>query len=225
MFYTIYKITNTVNGKHYIGKHQTKDLDDGYFGSGKLLKYAIKKYGLDNFHKEIIKICSSEKEMNLLEKILVVPDPEISYNLCPGGQGGMVYPMTHEGRIKREANLKSWYTSGNKSTTNKFYSDIDYRLNQINHLRKISNLGITESRIKNPNGTFYGKTHTGETKKKISKGAIKRLGNNNGSFGTCWITNGQENRKIKKDELDIWLEKGYYKGRIALLAQRQRQRS
>ena len=30
MKYTIYQITNNLNGKIYIGKHQTKDLDDGY---------------------------------------------------------------------------------------------------------------------------------------------------------------------------------------------------
>lgn len=82
MLYTIYKTINLLNGKHYIGKHQTKDLNDGYLGSGKILKYAISKYGIENFHKEILFICESEKQMNILEKILVVPDPEISYNLC-----------------------------------------------------------------------------------------------------------------------------------------------
>ena len=48
MHYTIYKITNKINNKFYIGMHQTKKLDDGYMGSGKRLKLAIKKYILYN---------------------------------------------------------------------------------------------------------------------------------------------------------------------------------
>ena len=85
MFFTIYKTTNLINGKYYIGKHQTKDLNDGYMGSGKRLKYAIAKYGIENFHKEVLHVCNTEKQMNTLEKILVVPDAELNYNLCVGG--------------------------------------------------------------------------------------------------------------------------------------------
>lgn len=91
MHYVIYKTTNLINGKFYIGKHQTKDISDGYIGSGKLLKYAIKKYGSDQFKTEIILECISEAYMNLAEKILVVIDPEVSYNLCRGGRGGFGY--------------------------------------------------------------------------------------------------------------------------------------
>ena len=87
MFYTVYKITNTINGKYYIGKHQTNNLNDGYMGSGKILKHAIKKYGIENFIKEILFVFDNEQEMNDKEKELVVVSEE-TYNLINGGIGG-----------------------------------------------------------------------------------------------------------------------------------------
>lgn len=89
--FIIYKTTNLVNGKFYIGKHQTRNLDDGYIGSGKILKRAIKKYGQENFLTEILYVFNNEWQMNLAEKILVVTDSAVSYNLCSGGQGGFGY--------------------------------------------------------------------------------------------------------------------------------------
>lgn len=90
MYYTIYKITNVLDGKFYIGKHKTKNLDDGYMGSGKLIQRAIKKHGVENFKKEILHIFETEAEMNEAEKRLVILS-EDSYNLCPGGHGGFGY--------------------------------------------------------------------------------------------------------------------------------------
>ena len=49
----IYKTTNKINQKIYIGKHQSSEYDDKYFGSGKILRRAIEKYGLNNFTNEI----------------------------------------------------------------------------------------------------------------------------------------------------------------------------
>ena len=80
MVYTIYKVTNKINGKCYIGKHQTDDINDGYMGSGKLIKQAIRKYGLDNFSKEILFIFDNEDDMNVKERELVVIG-EGSYNI------------------------------------------------------------------------------------------------------------------------------------------------
>jgi len=58
-YFIVYKTTNTVNGKIYIGAHATYNLEDGYKGSGTYLKVAFKKYGKDNFTTEVICRCTS----------------------------------------------------------------------------------------------------------------------------------------------------------------------
>ena len=91
MIYYIYKITNLCNGKIYIGMHSTKSLDDGYMGSGKLLKAAIKKYGKENFRKEILETFDNEEDMISKEKELVTDEfvlDETNYNIMPGGKFG-----------------------------------------------------------------------------------------------------------------------------------------
>ena len=98
MKYTIYKITNKLNGKIYIGKHQTKDINDSYMGSGKLLQRAQEKYGIDSFVKEIIHIFDTEEEMNTKEQELVTEEfcsRDDTYNICVGGKGGFSYINKH----------------------------------------------------------------------------------------------------------------------------------
>ena len=90
MFYTIYKTTNLINNRYYIGKHKTENINDSYMGSGKLLKQAIEKYGIENFSKEILFVFNNEEDMNKKEKELVVLSEE-TYNLCEGGNGGFGY--------------------------------------------------------------------------------------------------------------------------------------
>jgi len=91
MYFIVYKTTNTVNNKYYIGCHQTDNLSDGYLGSGKLLTRAIKKYGVNNFSFEVLHFAETKLDMFALERRLVtedvVKDP-MSYNLKVGGSGG-----------------------------------------------------------------------------------------------------------------------------------------
>lgn len=204
MFYIIYKTTNIVNGKYYIGKHQTKKLNDGYMGSGKLLKRAIKKYGIDNFHTITLHVCKNEKHMNILEKILVVPDQELNYNLCFGGKGGFGYInktiWSETTRYKHNMRI-SPYKTGHKHT------------DETKHKIRQSKCG---------NKNFLGRHLSDEHKNKISDskkgkpvpGGEKRTGKNNGAYGTCWITKNGDNKRISKQDLDTWLDRGYVLGRV-----------
>lgn len=99
--YYIYKTTNILNGKFYIGKrHYRKRDENWYLGSGIYLKRAIEKFGRENFKKEIIEWCSSSEEVNLREKFWIAElnalNPKIAYNLAPGGEGGFLGEEAHK---------------------------------------------------------------------------------------------------------------------------------
>ena len=94
MFYYVYQITNLVNDKIYIGVHKTSDLNDGYMGSGKLIKRAIEKHGLENFKKEILNFFDSYSAALEKEKEIVTDEfllREDTYNVRRGGTGGFDY--------------------------------------------------------------------------------------------------------------------------------------
>jgi hypothetical protein len=89
MYYIIYKTTNTINGKFYIGAHKTKNINDKYLGSGVALNAAIKKYGIENFIREILFHAKDETEMFDMERQIISENMgENCYNMMPGGKGG-----------------------------------------------------------------------------------------------------------------------------------------
>lgn len=208
LYYTIYKITNKINGKYYIGKHQTYDLSDDYMGSGKYIKRAIKKYGLENFSKEILFVYDNEDDMNKKENELVIISEE-TYNICEGGKGGFSYlnknglnKSDKQKKVARELMLELHKTVN--------YSD-EYKESRLERLK----LATKKMRELYPNGTWIGKKHKEDSKIKIGiKNSINQQGEKNSQFGTCWITNGKENKKIKKEDFEKYQSLGFYKGRV-----------
>ena len=93
-FHIVYKITNKVNNKFYLGIHSTNDINDSYMGSGAAIKAAVLKYGKENFMKEIIGSYSSRDEALAEEKRLVTEQlvkSDDCYNLKTGGSSGFIY--------------------------------------------------------------------------------------------------------------------------------------
>lgn len=67
----VYETVNKINNKKYVGVHSCIDYDDVYFGGGKLLKQAIKKYGIDNFYRVILFAYDNPEDAYKKEKELI----------------------------------------------------------------------------------------------------------------------------------------------------------
>lgn len=95
----IYKTTNLINGKFYVGKDERNKPD--YLGSGVKLNRAIKKYGRENFIKEVIEVCSTKEELNEREKYWIkeTKAQELGYNIADGGSGGNTYTEETKQRV------------------------------------------------------------------------------------------------------------------------------
>lgn len=173
MKYTIYKITNKINGKVYIGKHKTDNPYDNYYGSGKVIKEAIKIYGKDNFTKEVLFIFDTEKEMNDKEVELVNESfisTDKTYNIGIGGEGGPHFlgkKHTEETKQKISEKMKG----------NKISDEGRKKISESNRNRIISE--ETKKKISDKAKQRYSigmcsNGHDNQTKKKISD-SIKKL--------------------------------------------------
>ena len=109
-FNYIYLTTNTINGKIYVGQHSTNNLEDGYIGSGTLLKLALQKYGKNNFSKEILAYTDTQNKLDYLEKFYIRKyksrELKNGYNLTDGGSGFCGLVLTDEHRRKIAEKLK-----------------------------------------------------------------------------------------------------------------------
>jgi GIY-YIG catalytic domain len=190
----LYQITNLVNNKIYIGIHKTDDINDGYMGSGKVIKSAIKKYGVENFKKDILEFFDTyrlalEKEAEIVtDEFLLREDV---YNLRRGGTGGFDYINKHIVVNRSQISKDLWKSA--------------------EYIEKQSLLDRSLFKQKGKT-SFLNKVHTTKSKASISE-SCKGLntGNKNSQFGTVWVTNEIENLKIKAESP---IPHGWRRGRV-----------
>lgn len=204
-YHFIYKTTNLLSGKYYIGMHSTNDLNDGYMGSGKRLRYSINKYGVENHKREVLEFFESRKQLVAREKEVLTLNEiakEECLNLCVGGTGGFISEDGHKKGTKKMVEIIS----------ERMKNDIEFYEKWKNSVSNALKKRHREGKIKYNN--FINKNHSEETKNKIGKtNSILQLGEKNSQFGTCWITKEDINKKIKKEELNLYLKIGWRKGR------------
>lgn len=85
----IYRTTNIINGRKYIGQHKRIELDNYYKGSNKKLQEDIKRFGRDNFHVEILEWCYSKEQLDERERFWISfysAETDVNYyNIYGGG--------------------------------------------------------------------------------------------------------------------------------------------
>lgn len=193
----VYKTTNLVNGKIYIGVHQSQDVDsDLYIGSGKRLKSAIKKYGKENFERDIIEVFDNKDEAFAYERSLVDEDfisRSDTYNIVTGGGGS--------GTLKGEEhpNYGLPMPQGIKDKISKsvsaFYSDFDYPEERREVYRKARKKYIDS----------IGGTHPEEVKRRISEGLTRWHSDDNNIHPMLGRKQTEDSKnKMSKSKVELW---------------------
>jgi hypothetical protein len=161
----IYKTTNLVNGRQYIGKDTRNK--PSYFGSGLLLKKAIQKYGKENFKKEIIEVCSSQEE--LIER------EEYWLNYYDAGNNPMFYNIHNHSNGAPSGTKHPFYGKKHSNETLKKLSELQSGENHHFYGKNLS-----DDHKKRISKTKTGKSISYEIRKKISK---SNTGKNNSMYG------------------------------------------
>lgn len=153
-YHYLYRIVNKINHKIYIGVHSTDNLNDKYMGSGKILKKAQEKYGIENFEKEILEFFDNTNDMLIAEAKIVNAEfrnRKDTYNLALGGGSGDtgVYDSIERSRKISEKNINMASMIDKNGNVIKVSCDVDYETLEL--------VGLTK------NHCVYKNTITGET--------------------------------------------------------------
>lgn len=173
----IYKTTCTVTGRWYIGMHSTDDLEDGYIGSGTDLARSIRKHGIEN-HECVILEYSETREALRKREAELVTEAEVNdlmcMNLTAGGEGGWeMHNADPANKHHRQA--------GAKAMNETLWSNDEWRARKALLHSEVMKKHYASGQMKCHLPSWIGKTHSPETKAKLSQIAKARFAKSTGS--------------------------------------------
>lgn len=195
----IYITTNLINGKRYLGQRKVPKCktpqNDNYLGSGTLLLKAVKKYGKHNFTKDIIHICTTQKEADFLEIIEIrereiLENKDLWYNRDAGGQYGrcerhieltsIAMKSLYNSEKGKELKLKIINTKRANKGKPQYESILCFLIDKLNKAKHINNIKV-KNKLNNVRKDIYKSLNKkrneldSETKSNISKKAYVKL--------------------------------------------------
>lgn len=195
MYGYVYKITNLVNGRVYVGQHKYDkypNIDKNYFSSGLYIQRALKKYGRNNFKIEILKWCENKEKLNEREFDLTFKEKAFI------NQGGYVFRAGHEGimEVSEETKIKMKKVKSQITfITRKKMSES----HKGKHLSEEEKKKISERMMGNT--IMKGRKMSEESRKRYS---LSKIGNKN-SKGK--IISKQQREEHRKFMLEYWRKK------------------
>lgn len=203
MYHFVYKTTNNITGKIYIGAHSSKTINDSYLGSGKNLKDSIKNYGKENFTRTILEFFKTREEAFKREAELVTESfikENTNYNMCPGGLGSSV--KTDEFKKSVSEKLK-----GRKFSKEHSWKKSLAQTGEKNH--RYGKPNPNNPKLYGVENGMFGKKHSKETKELISKNRKcstivyteeLRFSLSMACKGKLWYNNGKIAKRFKEGE-------------------------
>lgn len=170
MYGYIYMTTNLINKKKYIGQHKSNNFDANYYGSGKFLRIAIDRYGIENFKVEVIQECKNKDELDNAERYWIkhfnAQRDRSFYNVASGGNFGDV------SKGLTEEQYKKWIENISKSQKGLHLGEKNGMYKKGYKIAGKKNGMYGRSGNKNP---FYGKKHSLEHCEKDGMRAKRQL--------------------------------------------------
>lgn len=216
IYHYFYKITNCISNKYYYGIHSTNNLYDGYKGSGSALRNAYKKYGIDNFRMDILLFFKTRNEAAEYENKIVNAELLTDSNCYNIIQGGFNSYISNNSDSNYDHNLgKIWI---NNSIKNKVIDpkELDNYLNNGWNLGEIHK-STKDKRVVSKPGYSNRFIYKEELQTYINdgwilKGKSRNKGQKSFAKNQIWITDGNCQKRINKEELSKYTEVGWIKG-------------